>query len=70
MNFQNGQSSGQVSIQFQIAPRHLADEHLIATYEPSIRKVCLVMSFCRSMWYYESSRDDQPVIAKLTELAE
>jgi len=27
------------------------------------------MSFCRSMWYYQSTRDDQPVIAKLTELA-
>ncbi len=45
-------------------------EHLRATYQQSIRKVCLVMTFARSMWYYKSTRDDRPVIAKLTELAE
>ena len=45
-------------------------EHLRGAYQQSVRKVCLVMSFCRSMWYYQSIRDDRPVIAKLTELAE
>lgn len=45
-------------------------EYLIKTYDQSIRKVCLVLCFARSMWYYRSVRDDQPVIDKLTELAE
>ena len=45
-------------------------EYLIQTYQQSIRKACLVLSFTRSMWYYQSIRNDQPVITKLTELAE
>ncbi len=39
-------------------------------YEISIRRVCLVLSICRSMWYYQSIRDDGEVIEKLTEQAE
>ena len=45
-------------------------EHLIKTYNQSIRKACFVLSFTRSMWYYQSVRDDRPVIDKLTQLAE
>ena len=45
-------------------------EHLRKAYQQSVRKVCLVMSLCRSMWYYQSCRNDQPVIDKLSELAE
>lgn len=45
-------------------------EHLIQTYKQSIRKACLVLTFARSMWYYQSTRDDRPVVEKLTELAE
>ncbi len=45
-------------------------EHLISTYHQSVRRVCIVLSFCRSMWYYQSVRDGRPVIDKLTELAE
>ena len=44
--------------------------YLVGTYRQSIRKACEVLSLCRSMWYYQSRRDDGPVIAKLTELAE
>ena len=45
-------------------------EYLIKTYNQSVRRTCLVLSFCRSMWYYQSTRDDQPVIEKLPKLAE
>lgn len=44
--------------------------YLVDTYQQSIRRVCMVLSFCRSMWYYQSIRDDEPVIAKLAEMAE
>ena len=44
--------------------------YLIQLYQVSIRRVCLLLSFCRSMWYYESKRDDKEVIEKLSELAE
>ena len=45
-------------------------EHLIKTYNQSVRKACFVLSFTRSMWYYQSVQDDRPVIDKLTQLAE
>ena len=44
--------------------------YLIKLYEVSVRRVCLLLNFCRSMWYYESRKDDGEVIEKLTELAE
>ena len=31
-------------------------EHLKVTDQQGIRKVCLVMSFCRSMWYYQNQQ--------------
>lgn len=45
-------------------------QYLITNYNQSVRHVCLLLSVCRSMWYYRSVRNDQPVIAKLGELAE
>lgn len=44
--------------------------YLVETYHQSIRRVCDVLSLCRSMWYYQGIRDDGPVIKKLTEMAE
>ena len=39
-------------------------------YNLSINRACLVVDLHRSMWYYQSKRDDGPVIDKLNELAE
>ena len=44
--------------------------YLMKLYEISVRRVCLVLNICRSMWYYQSIKDDSEVIEKLTELAE
>ena len=44
-------------------------DYLIKTYNQSVRRACLVLSFCRSVWYYQSTTDDQPVIDKLSKPA-
>jgi hypothetical protein len=36
----------------------------------SIKRSCSVVALHRSMWYYQSKKDDQAVIDKLSELAE
>lgn len=41
-----------------------------ATYDISIGRACRLTDLHRSMWYYESRRDDSEVIDKLSELAE
>lgn len=41
-----------------------------ATYSISIGRACRLTGLHRSMWYYESKRDDREVIDKLNELAE
>lgn len=41
-----------------------------ATYSISIGRACRLTGLHRSMWYYQSKRDDKEVIDKLNELAE
>lgn len=41
-----------------------------ATYDISIGRACRLTDLHRSMWYYESRRDDSEVIDKLNKLAE
>ena len=41
-----------------------------ATYQVSIGRACRLTSLHRSMWYYQSKRDDSEVIDKLNKLAE
>ncbi len=45
-------------------------EYLRDSYQISIRRACLLIQFCRSMWYYESHKNDTPVIEKLQKLAD
>ena len=44
--------------------------YLKEKYDLSVRRICGVISLHRSMWYYQSKKDDSEVIAKLSELAE
>jgi len=45
-------------------------EYLQATYQISIGRACRLTGLHRSMWYYQTKRDDSEVIDKLNELAE
>lgn len=45
-------------------------EYLRVTYEMSISRACALVLLARSMWYYETKRDDSEVIEKLNELAD
>ena len=36
----------------------------------SINKACSLVRLARSMWYYDSKKDDSELIAKLNELAD
>lgn len=42
---------------------------MIREYEVSIARACSVVELPRSMWYYQTKKDDQEVIDKLSELA-
>jgi len=44
--------------------------YLIEKFTVSIKRACKLLDLSRSLWYYQSKRDDSEVIAKLTELAE
>jgi len=44
--------------------------YLKKVYQISTRRVCALLELHRSAWYYQSKKDDQEVIDKLTELAE
>lgn len=44
--------------------------HLLESFHVSINRACSVVNLQRSMWYYQSKRDDSQVIDKLNELAE
>lgn len=43
---------------------------MIKTYEVPVIRACDVVGLTRSMWYYQSRKDDSEVIDKLSELAE
>lgn len=45
-------------------------EYLQQTYEVSLGRACKVINLSRSVYYYQSIRDDQPVIEKLQEMAD
>jgi len=40
------------------------------SYEMSIKRACSLVKLARSMWYYETSKDDSELIDKLNELAD
>ena len=42
---------------------------LIKEYEIPIKRACMVIGITRSMWYYQSKKDDNEVIDKLNGLA-
>lgn len=44
--------------------------YLQQTYEVSLGRACKLINLSRSVYYYKSIRDDQPVISKLQELAD
>lgn len=44
--------------------------YLIEKFTVSIKRACNLLDLSRSLWYYQSKRDDSEVIAKLTALAE
>lgn len=44
--------------------------YLQASYQVSVNRGCKTLCFQRSMWYYQTKRDDSAVIDKLNELAE
>ena len=44
--------------------------YLLRAYQVSIKRACKVIGLHRSMWYYQSKKDDQVVIDKLSQLAE
>lgn len=44
--------------------------YLQQKYQVSVRRSCQVTGLHRSMWYYQTKKDDQPVMDKLSELAE
>ena len=45
-------------------------KYLIEKFTVSIKRACNLLDLSRSLWYYQSKRDDSELIAKLTELAE
>lgn len=45
-------------------------EYLQQSFNISVKRACQLVFLCRSMWYYQSSRNDAEVIEKLQELAE
>lgn len=45
-------------------------KYLLGSYKESIERCCGVVNLHRSMWYYQSKKDDTEVIDKLNELAE
>ncbi|MEK6513644.1 IS3 family transposase [Myroides odoratimimus] len=45
-------------------------KYLLEQYKLSIVRICSLVGLCRSMWYYQSKKDDTEVIDKLSELAE
>ena len=45
-------------------------EYLKCSYNMSINKACSLVRLARSMWYYDSKKDDSELIAKLNELAD
>lgn len=44
--------------------------YLRQSFKISVRRACQLVFLCRSMWYYQSRRNDAEVIEKLQELAE
>ncbi len=44
--------------------------YLIEKYSASVRRICQLIGFHRSMWYYQVRRDDSEVMDKLQQLAE
>ena len=44
--------------------------YLTKEHKVSVAKACTVINMTRSMWYYQTSKDDSQVISKLSELAE
>lgn len=52
-----------------VAKRQMG-EYLQQSYQISVRRACLLVSLCRSMWYYKSQKDDTVLINKLGELAD
>ena len=44
--------------------------YLQQKYQVSVRQSCQVTGLHRLMWYYQTKKDDQPVMDKLSELAE
>jgi putative transposase len=44
--------------------------YLQETYEVSLGRACKLINLSRSVFYYKSIRDDQPVISRLQEMAE
>ena len=52
------------------AEKKEAVRHLLSNFEISIERSCMVISLHRSMWYYQSKKDDSEIIDKLNELAE
>ena len=45
-------------------------KYLLGSFKVSIERCCGEMNLHRSMWYYQSNKDDTEVIDKLNELAE
>lgn len=45
-------------------------EYLQQSFKISVKRACQLVFLCRSMWYYQSRRNDTQVIEKLQELAE
>ena len=43
--------------------------YLVKSYPVSLDKSCRIVQLSRSLWYYQSKKDDSPVMAKLNELA-
>lgn len=44
--------------------------YLIKGYKVSVTRACAVINMTRSIWYYQSQKDDSEVIDKLSQLAE
>jgi len=43
--------------------------YLVKSYPVSLDKSCRIVQLSRSLWYYQSKKDDSPVMDKLNELA-
>lgn len=45
-------------------------EYLKVSYKMSINRACSLVRLTRSMWYYQTKKDDSELIDKLNELAD